>query len=94
MKWLIFSEHEIANGCKSASEDSAPEPKLHSEQNQYSKMRRSKNFEKNSKDTRIQKSSGSTGYSSTSGDEDNETPCEMVELDDNELVFMTEQLNR
>ena len=57
-------------------------------------MRRSKNFEKNSKTrTEIQKSNGSTGYSSTSGDEDNET-CEMVELDDNELVFMTEQLNR
>ena len=94
LKWLIFSEHEIANGCKSASEDSAPEPKLHSEPNQYSKMRRSKNFEKNSKTrTEIQKSNGSTGYSSTSGDEDNET-CEMVELDDNELVFMTEQLNR
>ena len=57
-------------------------------------MRRSKNFENSKIEKRIQKSSGSTGYSSTSGDEDNETHCEMVELDDNELVFMTEQLNR
>ena len=41
---------------------------------------------------------GSAGYSSTSGEEEQvveyRVPDDTIELDDNELVFMTEQLNR